>query len=241
MAFRFSPNIDGYFLPDRVPAIFEAGKQAQVPLLAGWNADEVRAGVVLAKDKPTAASFAAQAKTRFGESAESLLKVYPAATDAEALESAAALAGDLFIGYGTWKWLEVHARTGGSPVYRYSFDRKIPVAPDAKVNGVAATSADIGARHAGEIEYVFGMLDSVPKVTWPPEDGKLSDAIMTYWSTFARTGNPNATGVPAWPAYTKAAGYPVQHLDVQITSAPDGQRRRYEFLDSYVATKGSQE
>ena len=50
-------------------------------------------------------------------------------------------------------------QTGRAPVYRYSFDRKIPVAPDAKVNGVAATSRDIGARHAGEIEYVFGTLD----------------------------------------------------------------------------------
>ena len=48
-----------------------------------------------------------------------MLKVYPATNDAEAVESAAALAGDMFIGYGTWKWLDVHLATGDSPVYRY--------------------------------------------------------------------------------------------------------------------------
>ena len=164
-----------------------------MPLLAGWNADEIRAGVVLGKQKPTAQSFAEETRKRFGDEADAILKVYPAATDAEALESAAALTSDLFMGYSTWKWIEVHARTGQAPVYRYSFDRKIPVAPDAKVNGMPATSRDIGARHAGEIEYVFGALDSVKNVPWEPSDRKLSDAMTTYWANFARTGDPNGS------------------------------------------------
>ena len=50
----FCPNIDGYVLREDVYATFAAGKQAHVPLLAGWNADEMRAGVVLGKQKPTA-------------------------------------------------------------------------------------------------------------------------------------------------------------------------------------------
>jgi para-nitrobenzyl esterase len=237
MTFRFSPNVDGYFMPAPAPSLFAAGKQAQVPLLAGWNADEVRASVVLGPQKPTAESFVAQTKTRFADHADALLKAYPASTDAEAVESAAALAGDLFIGYSTWKWLEVHAQTGGAPVYRYSFDRKIPIAPDTKVNGVVATSADIGARHAGEIEYVFGALESAPGVVWTPEDRALSDAIMTYWSNFARTGDPNGPGVPKWPTYAKGAGYPVIHLDAATTVSPDRQRGRYELLDAIAAKK----
>ena len=108
----FSPNLDGYVLPRDVYTVFDAGKQAHVPLLAGWNADEVRGGVVLAKQKPTAQSFADDARKRFGEQADAILKAYPAGTDAEALESAAALASDLFIGEATWKWIEMHSRTG---------------------------------------------------------------------------------------------------------------------------------
>ena len=237
MMFGFAPSIDGYFLPRSVAEIFAQGRQARVPLLAGWNADEVRSGVVLAKQKPTAKSFADQAKQRFGDSAEGLLKVYPASTDAEALESAAALAGDLFIGYSTWKWLEAHLATGSSPVFRYSFDRKIPVAPGAKVNGVPATAADIGARHAGEIEYVFGALDSVAGVTWEPEDRKLSDLMMSYWANFARAGDPNGKGLPVWPAYKRAAGFQVLHLDGTTAAKADALRARYEFLDAYAARK----
>ena len=234
----FSPNLDGYVLPEEVHTVFAAGRQSRVPLLAGWNADEIRAGVVLGKQKPTAQSFAEETRKRFGDQADAILKVYPAATDAEALESAAALTSDLFMGYSTWKWIEVHARTGQAPVYRYSFDRKIPVAPDAKINGMPATSRDIGARHAGEIEYVFGALDSVKNVPWEPSDRKLSDAMTTYWANFARTGDPNGSGstLPKWPRYDQ--GGRVLHLDETIRDTADPLRPRYEALDAHMQKRG---
>jgi para-nitrobenzyl esterase len=229
----FAPGIDNYFLVEDVAATFAAGKQAKVPLLAGWNADEVRGGVVLAKDKPTAAAFEQTTRKRYGAHADRILQAYPASNDAEALESAAALASDTFIGYGTWKWIEVHQKTGGLPVYRYSFDRKIPVPPGNTMNGVPATSRDIGARHAGEIEYVFGALAlSLPNVPWEPIDRTLSDAITTYWTNFARTGDPNGSGLPAWPKY--ADGGRVLHLDEKIQALPDAHRARYEALDAFV-------
>jgi para-nitrobenzyl esterase len=229
----FTPNIDGYFLPVDVYAIYAAGKQAHVPLLAGWNADESRAGVVLAKQKQTAQTFTDSTRKRFGDQADAVLKAYPASTDAEALESAASLTSDLFIGHSTWKWIEVHAQTGGAAVYRYSFDRKIPVPPDEKVNGMPATARDIGARHAGEIQYVFGTLDSVPKVTWEASDRKLSDAMVTYWTNFARTGDPNGSGLPKWPRY-EVDGSRVLHLDETIRDAADSLRPRYQAIDAYV-------
>ena len=110
----FAPTVDGHVLPKNPNDIYAAGEQARVPLLAGSNADEVRAGVVLGKERPTAKSFAEQTRSRFGQAADALLKVYPAGSDEEALESAAALAGDLFLGYATWKWTDVHARTAGA-------------------------------------------------------------------------------------------------------------------------------
>lgn len=230
----FSPNQDGYFLPESVAAIFAAGKQAQVPLLAGWNADESRAGVVLGKQKPTAQSFADDTRKRFGDQADAVLKAYAASTDAEALESAAALASDLFIGYATWKWVETHQKTGGAPVYRFSFDRKIPVPADHKVNGFPATARDVGARHAGEIEYVFGALKlSLPNVPWEESDRKLSDTMTTYWSNFARTGDPNGDGLPKWSRYDDK--HLVLHLDEAVSELQDARRARYEALDAYVA------
>jgi para-nitrobenzyl esterase len=235
----FTPGIDGYVLPRPVPAIYADGQQSHVPLLAGWNADEVRGGVVLAKEKPTAASLNERIRKQFGPDADSVLKFYPAGSDAEALESAATLGNDTFLVYATWKWLETHSQTGQSPVYRYRFDRKIPIAPDTKINGFAATVNDIGARHAGEIEYVFGQLDSVPKVTWEQADRKLSEQVMSYWSNFARSGDPNGAGLPKWPKYDKAGASPVMHLDVTSQAAPDAERERFEAIDAVTAKAGT--
>jgi para-nitrobenzyl esterase len=232
----FTTNLDGYFFTEDPASVFADGRQTQVPLLAGWNADEVRAGIVLAKQKPTAASFTESTRKRYGDKADAILAAYPAATDAEALESAAALASDVFIGHCTWKWIEVHAKSGEAPVYRYSFDRKIPVAPDQKVNGVPATAKDVGARHAGDIEYVFGTLrQSLPKVPWEPSDQRLSDAMTTYWANFAKKGDPNGGGLPKWPRYD--ASRRVLHLDETIRDATDSLRPRYEALDAFVQSQ----
>lgn len=236
----FSPNLDGDFLPEDVWSTFAAGKQAPVPLLAGWNADEVRSSVTLRPQKPTAEAFAGQVRKQFGDAADAVLKAYPAANDTEAIEAAAAFASDMFVGYSTWKWLEMHAGADKWPVYRFSFDRKIPVEPDVKVMGVTATSQDIGARHAGEIEYVFGALErSLPKVPWEPADRKLSDAMTTYWANFARTGDPNGAGLPAWPRYERS-GRKVLHLDTTIAVKPDTARPRYEALDAFATRQRSQ-
>jgi para-nitrobenzyl esterase len=231
---RIGPNVDGYMLPEPVFSVFAAGKQARVPLLAGWNADEVRAYVTLGPARPTAKGFADQAKARFGESADALLKVYPAGTDDEAVRSAGDLAGDTFIAYSTWKWIETHLKTGGSPVYRYVFEQPVPVPEGTKVNGVAVTGKEVGARHAGEIEYVFGALATTP-VPWQPEDRKVSDAMMAYWSNFAKAGDPNGPGLPAWPRYEERTGRHVMHIGPDLEAAPEAHRERYEFLDAYTS------
>jgi para-nitrobenzyl esterase len=229
--FRFAPNTDGYFLPEDVPAIYAQGKQNHVDLLAGWNHDEVRAFVILAKQKPTAQSFSDQMRKRYKDNADAALKSYPATSDDVALESAATFASDSFIGYSTWKWIEMEYKTGNSTVYRYSFDKAPPVPADYKLNGMPATAKDVGARHAGEIEYVFGALKSAPNVPWEPGDWKLSDVMMSYWSNFAKTGDPNGPGLVKWPRYDKGAGYEVLHLDLNVHAEPDSQRARFEFLD----------
>ena len=227
----FSPGIDGYVLPDDPYTIFTGGQQQHVPLLAGWNLGEGRAGVTLAKEKVTAETFTKQTRERFKDAADAVLKVYPATNDAEAVESAAALAGDTFIGYGTWKWLDVHLATGDSPVYRYSFDRDRPIAPDTKVNGITATAKDIGARHAGEIEYVFGALSADAKAAWEPIDTTISEQMMGYWTNFAKTGTPNGPGLVEWPAYRASDGYQVMHIGPTSKASADASRPRYVVLD----------
>jgi para-nitrobenzyl esterase len=135
------------------------------------------------------------------------------------LRSAIDYGGDAFIAFGTWKWIEAHRRTGDSPVYRYHFELASP--PSKYHLGSFAF-------HSDDIEYVFGTLDTRSGAVWRTEDRKLSEQMMSYWTNFARTGNPNGHGLPAWPRYDSAGS--LLHLDSTITSAPDTLRPRYEFL-----------
>jgi para-nitrobenzyl esterase len=209
----FSPVIDGKLLTEPVPATYAAGKQAHVPLLAGWNRDEG------GSEDMTAEKWKLQAAKLYQEHAAEFLKVYPGDTDEQALRSSADHNGDSFIAFGTWKWLEAHRKTGDSPVYRYHFE--LPALPSKYHPGTAAF-------HSDDIEYVFGTLDTRPGETVRPEDRKLSDEMMDYWTNFARTGDPNGPGLPTWPKYDKDDS--LIHLNATITSGPDTLRPRYEFL-----------
>ena len=212
----FWPVVDGRLLNEPVADTYAAGKQAHVPLLAGWNRDE---GSFFAMRGMTVEQWKGMAGSLFKERAAEFLTLYPGSTDAQALRSAIDYGGDAFIAFGTWKWLEAHRKTGDSPVYRYHFELAAP--PSKYHPGTFAF-------HSDEIEYVFGTLDTRPGAVWRHEDCTLSEQVMSYWTNFARTGDPNGSGLPPWPKYDKNDS--LIHLDSTITSGPDTLRPRYEFL-----------
>ena len=214
-AVRFGPIIDGQFLSEQVSAIFAAGKQAHIPLLAGWNRDE---NAQLATDM-TVEKWKAFATEHFGDRADEFLTLYPGATDEQAIRSAIDYGSDAFIAFGTWQWIEAQRKTGDSPVYRYHFEL---AAPPSKFH------LGTFAFHSDDIEYVFGALDTRPGAEWRPEDRKLSEQMMDYWTNFAKTGDPNGPGLPVWPKY--GADNQIIHLDNPITSGPSTVEPRYEFL-----------
>jgi para-nitrobenzyl esterase len=216
----FSPVIDGRFLPESVAEIYAAGKQAHVPLLAGWNRDE-RAGI-LSKGM-TSEKWKAFAMDHYGAHAEEFLKAFPADSDDEAVRSADNFTTDQFIAFGTRQWIEAQVKTGNAPVYRYHFELPAPPSemhPEGKY-----------AWHSDDLEYVFGTLDTRRGSTWRPEDRKLSEETIEYWTNFARTGDPNSAGLPAWPRYDKTGE--VMHLDADSKASADTTRARYEFLSQY--------
>jgi len=221
----FSPDIDGYFLPASCESIYEQGGQSHVPLLAGWNRDEGSYRSFFDGEAPTLDNYDARVKSEFGSNAAEILKLYPATTDAEVKTAAHDLATDRFTAYSTWKWLEMQVKTGESPVYRYEFDQALPLPVDAQPGD------EPSAPHASEIEYVFRVLSS-KVLPWRPEDRQVSEMMASYWTNFAKTGNPNGPDLPHWPAYTGSDNYEVMHLMARPYSAADAHRARYDFFSS---------
>ena len=245
---NFGPDIDGYFLPQSPASIFAAGKQNDVPLLAGWNHDEGGSGKAATTITPTGGSSAAPAadapsdlarlktaaSTDFPAHSAEFLQAFPATIDAEALTRLQQYATDKFIAYGTWAWLEAETATGKSPVYRYRFDSVPPPDP--------ARPGRYGVFHSDDIEYVFGNLDSRKGIAWRPEDYAMSEQMMSYWTNFARTGNPNGAApkntaaknlpVPEWPAYLPASGSKVMYLNQPSHADKDDLRDQFLFLQS---------
>ena len=216
---HFGAIVDGDFLPRPPAEAYAAGAQAHVPLLVGWNSQEQDAGGVLGKDLATPENFAKALRTVFGDRADDAARLYPAFTDAQADQSATALASDRFIAFSTWKWYDLHRRTGDKPVFRYFFARPRP--------------GGSGAVHSGEIEYALGNLATNTSYAWTPDDYKVSETMQDYFADFVKTGDPNGAGLPAWPAANRGFSEPVMRLDVNSRAEPETYRERYRFLDRF--------
>lgn len=191
------PNIDGYFLPASLAAIFAAGKQNDVPLLAGFTRDDISPSPLrLAR---TVQDFRNGASKVYGANAERFLALYPVASDADAEKMGKLAARHAMMEKGTRKLAQAQAGTGKAPVYMYMFSRVHPMNPAAPV-----FDSPQGAYHTSDVPYWFQTQDALnmfrPTRLWTTQDRALSARMMDSMLAFARTGNP-ATRTTPWPAW----------------------------------------
>jgi para-nitrobenzyl esterase len=204
---------DGWIIPEDLSLTFSQGRQNAVDVLVGSNKDEgTFAGPT------TAAQWTTRVRERWGDLADDYLKAYPAGSDLEATTSSQMAFRDEM----AWH-MRVYAERQvaiGQRAFLYFFTHEPPV--ESGVRNLKAT-------HTVEIPYVFNNL--VPPRVFPDvsspalalastKDRALADTVSSYWVNFARTGNPNGKGLPAWAAFKDARSSPPMILG-DIKEVPD--------------------
>jgi para-nitrobenzyl esterase len=184
------PIIDGWVIPTDQYTLYEQKRFNDVPVLIGYNSDE---GASFSHER-TPREYIDGARRRYDSFADSLLKAYPAG-EATVPKSARDLSRDAAFGWHTWIWARLQSQLGAAKVYYYYFDQHPPAPADAP-------QPDLGAPHGREVPYVFGHLNDLQHEQPTAADHVISDAMATYWTNFAKNGNPNSHGMPQWPAFS---------------------------------------
>lgn len=199
------PTVDGAVLRQSIGAALASGRFNRVPVIEGSNHDEFRyfvgAAEALAGVPLTAPGYIPFIATTLGVPAETAaflgtvvypLAAYPPPATAPSIALGALGTDALFAcpARNVAGWLSMHV-----PTWQYEFND-----PTASLPTGQSLSYPGGAYHGAELQYLFTPAAiGFPELNVDQQD--LSDAMIRYWSRFAHVGNPNASGVPAWPRY----------------------------------------
>jgi para-nitrobenzyl esterase len=214
------PICDGWVIPDDQYKLYQAGRYNDTPILVGYNSDE---GATFGVPR-TPEAYVESVRQRYGSFAERLLALYPAG-DGTVAKTARDLTRDVAFGWPTWAWARLQAKTGKSKVFFYYFDHH-PEYP------AGSPRAGFGAAHGAEVPYVFQHLD-LPRL--PPataEDQDMAEMMATFWTNFAKYGDPNGKGLPSWPAFS-GANPQVMHFTNKAQAGPVVSEEGLKGLDAY--------
>lgn len=191
-------TVDGKLIPRQIAETFDRGEQANVPLIAGFNSGEIRSLRRLLPPAPaTRSGYEEKIRELYGDLAEVFLALYPSDNVDESMLAATR---DALYGWTAERLARKQTQLG-QDAFLYLFDHGYP----------AADEAGLHAFHAAEIPYMFGTIHDTapnwPKIPRTAGERALSDAMVQYWTSFARNGAPTAHGQVDWPAYGEDAAF----------------------------------
>jgi para-nitrobenzyl esterase len=218
------PIVDGWAIPDDQYRVYEAKRYNDTPILVGYNSDE---GASFQPPR-TPEVYITATRQRYGPFADSLLKLYPT-QETVVPKTARDLTRDAAFGWQTWTWVRLQSKTGKGKAFLYYFDQH----PDYPAD---SPRAGFGSPHASEMSYVFQHLNAQAT----PEDHVISEAMATYWTNFAKRGDPNGEGVPKWLAFSDA-NPSVMYFSKTAHEGPVPNTEALRGLDAYFAWRRTPE
>jgi para-nitrobenzyl esterase len=222
--------LDGYVFPNSMYETFQAGMQNDVPILIGYNANE---GGDQLPSPLRAVEYVDSIEHDYGDAASTVLSLYPASSDAVAIHSQLALIRDNWYGWQTWSWARLQSTTGHGRVYFYRFSHAPNWPPDY------SRLIAMGAAHGFELGYVFAHAQFLPPMA-SAADKYVMETMSTYWTNFAKFGNPNGPELPIWPAFTSNAQRIMTLGDpIEAGNIPEEDLRGIRFWSDYYADKRS--
>jgi len=176
-----------------------SGAFNRVPIVMGQTHDERTQSMFAARDfqgKPvTVSQYEAEIRERYGAQAGEVLQLYPVADYWSPTIALATVEGDDRSCQRLALYEDFAAHT---PTYVYEFDER--QAPAFVSIWRLNTDFPFGATHVNELGYIFDYLRQALPLS--SAQGELSDTMISYWSTFTRSGNPNGAYTPDWPQYS---------------------------------------
>lgn len=189
--FRSQPNVDGWALPDEIRNIFAQGKQNDVPVIVGSNANEMTTLTSPAILPKTIEDYRKRVEQQYGAMIKEFDGAYPVKSESDIAAAYLGALRDVTFTLPMRTWARMTG-TGRSKAWLYFFSH-VPPNPNSKY---------LGAYHAGEIVYVFNNL-RMRNQAYQEADFKLAEMMSDYWVNFATTGDPNGKGLPRWTPYNR--------------------------------------